>query len=422
MKLSLFSHEFHLNTIDGFQKIGRVVPFASSLLLIGIISLLIYHSSNNYKAMTSQQQYALTHQKQVPNHTHTGDNEECDIFKGHWIQDPNAYLYDNLSCPTLPDWKNCFKHGRKDREFVNWRWKPENCELPRFDAKAFLKIVQGKTMAFVGDSLARNHVESLLCLLSRELVPVQKGPEDEKSPTWYFPLYNFTLLKIWSPFLVKYKERIVNDNADLYLDEVDNKWAEKLPEIDYVIMSDNHWFFRKNYLYEHGNLIGCLHCGEQNLTDFEPHIALGKAFRTALGHINGCKGCKSIVTWVRTLSPGHFENGSWNAGGFCNRTRPFSEEELNVGGSYEMQLRKIQIEEVERARKEGTMAGNRFEILDITKLMFMRPDGHPNSHWHSHGVKGYNDCVHWCLPGPVDTWNDFLLAMLRKELNSTLKL
>jgi len=25
------------------------------------------------------------------------------------------------------------------------------------------------------------------------------------------------------------------------------------------------------------------------------------------------------------------------------------------------------------------------------------------------------DCVHWCLPGPVDTWNEFLLQMLKME-------
>lgn len=30
-------------------------------------------------------------------------------------------------------------------------------------------------------------------------------------------------------------------------------------------------------------------------------------------------------------------------------------------------------------------------------------------------VKDYNDCVHWCLPGPIDVWNEFLMAILEKE-------
>jgi len=54
-----------------------------------------------------------------------------------------------------------------DNDFLNWKWKPEQCELPMFDPKIFLNIVRGKKMAFIGDSVARNHMDSLLCLLSQ---------------------------------------------------------------------------------------------------------------------------------------------------------------------------------------------------------------------------------------------------------------
>ncbi|KAJ6887169.1 hypothetical protein NC651_027500 [Populus alba x Populus x berolinensis] len=47
--------------------------------------------------------------------------------------------------------------------------------------------------------------------------------------------------------------------------------------------------------------------------------------------------------------------------------------------------------------------------------MLMRPDGHPNSYWGNKWMKGYNDCVHWCIPGPIDAWNDFLIALLRRH-------
>jgi hypothetical protein len=33
----------------------------------------------------------------------------------------------------------------------------DGCEMPRFNAEAFLGAIRGKSMAFVGDSLARNH-------------------------------------------------------------------------------------------------------------------------------------------------------------------------------------------------------------------------------------------------------------------------
>lgn len=93
---------------------------------------------------------------------------DCDLFDGSWIleQEGNSLYYTNFSCPTIPHSKNCLLNGRPDEEFLHWRWKPDECVLPRFSAKAFLTFVKGKKMAFIGDSLARNHMESLLCLLS----------------------------------------------------------------------------------------------------------------------------------------------------------------------------------------------------------------------------------------------------------------
>ena len=49
--------------------------------------------------------------------------------------------------------------------------------------------------------------------------------------------------------------------------------------------------------------------------------------------------------------------------------------------------------------------------------LIVRVDGHPSryGHWLNENVTLYNDCVHWCLPGPIDTWSDFLLGMLKME-------
>lgn len=96
------------------------------------------------------------------------EQNTCDLFKGHWVPSlEGSTYYTNSSCTTIPDSKNCFKHGRKDTDFLKWKWRPEQCELPRFNPRSFLHIVRGKKMAFIGDSVARNHMESLLCLLSQ---------------------------------------------------------------------------------------------------------------------------------------------------------------------------------------------------------------------------------------------------------------
>lgn len=246
---------------------------------------------------------------------------------------------------------------------------------------------------------------------------IYKDSED-RFRTWYFPLHDFTLMTLWSKYLIVGEERMVNGTGssifDLQLDKVDNKWAKHLPEIDYAVISDGHWFFRIMYLHQGNNLTGCVYCSKPNVTDYNVSFAIRMAFRTALSHINSCKNCKGLVTLLRTFAPAHFENGAWNTGGYCNRTSPKNETEIDLE-SLDLVMRSIQMEEIERAKKEGEKRGKRFGVVDITRAMLMRPDGHPGAHWGNQWMKGYNDCVHWCMPGPVDYWNDLLMAVIRKE-------
>lgn len=89
----------------------------------------------------------------------------CDLYHGKWIYDSGGPLYKNDSCPVLTQTQNCQGNGRPDRGYENWRWKPNQCDLPRFDARKFLDLMKGKTIAFIGDSIARNQMESMLCIL-----------------------------------------------------------------------------------------------------------------------------------------------------------------------------------------------------------------------------------------------------------------
>ncbi|MED6138959.1 hypothetical protein PIB30_079346 [Stylosanthes scabra] len=94
----------------------------------------------------------------------TEETRKCNIFSGHWSPYPEGPYYD--TCPYIIEHLNCIKFGRPDKEFLKFRWKPYDCELPLFSAKEFLRLVQGKLMAFVGDSIARNQIASLLCLIN----------------------------------------------------------------------------------------------------------------------------------------------------------------------------------------------------------------------------------------------------------------
>jgi len=81
----------------------------------------------------------------------------------------------------------------------------------------------------------------------------------------------------------------------------------------------------------------------------------------------------------------------------------------------EWAIRNVQVEEASRAQNENRHRRRmNIEILDITKAMSMRPDAHPGIHWNNKWMRGYSDCSHWCLPGPIDMWNELLLSVLKK--------
>ncbi|CAK8533690.1 unnamed protein product [Lathyrus sativus] len=421
------------------------LPFIVTLLIITILSFFFLYSPNPLSIIPNQDLEIIQKQSQndeyhhaktfVPNQEHDTIEEHqhvspsklhkekktCDIFKGHWIRGlRGSSYYTNSSCPTIPDSKNCFKHGRMDSDFLNWKWKPEKCDLPMFDPKIFLNIVRGKKMAFIGDSVARNHMDSLLCLLSQEETPIDiyKDSED-KFRTYHFPKNGFTLMILWSRFLIEGEERIVNGTGsgtfDLQMDKVDEDWAKVIPELDYAIISGGHWFFRLMFLHEAGKLLGCIYCSEKNVKNYDIDFPLRLAFKTSLKYINNCKDCRKgkLFTIMRTFAPAHFENGIWNTGGYCNRTGPINEGEIDLN-RFELNLRNIQMEEFKEV-KNNNRGKTRFEILDVTNAMMMRPDGHPGEHWGNKWMKGYNDCTHWCLPGAIDVWNEFFLAVLQRE-------
>lgn len=95
------------------------------------------------------------------------------------------------------------------------------------------------------------------------------------------------------------------------------------------------------------------------------------------------------------------------------RQRPFRSDETRLDGM-NLEMYKIQLEEFRAAEKEGK---KKMRLMDTTLAMQLRPDGHPSryGHWPNANVTLYNDCVHWCLPGPIDSLGDVLLHMLKME-------
>lgn len=348
---------------------------------------------------------------------------QCNMFTGNWVPEEDGRYspyYTNATNCVIDDRQNCLKFGRPDTEFLKWRWKPDGCELPRFDGAQFLELVKGKSMAFVGDSLSRNQIESLVCMLASVAEPLNVSNILEKRMTrWEFAEQNFTLVAFWSIHLVRSEDAghkfASPSTMNVYLDEVDEFWANHIENFDYVIISAAQWFLRPLMYYEKGKLVGCYLCNEKNVTDLTKDYGIKMAFRTSfktlvnLTRFNG-------ITFLRTFTPQHYENGDWNGGGNCLRRRPFfSKEEADIG-EYFSKLYLNQVEELRSAEIEGKEKGLKFRVLDVTEMMSMRPDGHPNHYRRPPDPNStIADCVHWCLPGPVDTLNELLLYMMKME-------
>uniref|UniRef100_A0ACD5VCK3 Uncharacterized protein n=1 Tax=Avena sativa TaxID=4498 RepID=A0ACD5VCK3_AVESA len=342
-------------------------------------------------------------------------NRSCDIFKGEWVPDQGVPAYTNETCPVIHGHYDCMGYGRPDLGFLRWRWRPDGCELAPFDAARFLGAMSGKSVAFVGDSLARNQMHSLVCLLARAEPPV---PWTKGGYVYRYERHGFTVADFWSPFLV----RAVETDPDgrnpawrgaglwrLHLDEPDPGWAAHVGKFDVVVVSAGSWFYRPSLFYERGRLVGCSGCLAANVTDLTLRYSLRLAFRSALRVAVGAS--RTVV--VRTISPSHYENGTRSEDGDCVRTRPLRRGEWEMDVE-QKEMHRIQVEEFAAAEAAARGEGVRMLLMDATEAMAMRPDAHPGMYrlWEKERFRVSRDCLHWCLPGAMDTCNDMLLHLL----------
>ncbi|XP_022737290.1 protein YLS7-like [Durio zibethinus] len=351
----------------------------------------------------------------------------CDLYHGNWFYDPQGPLYTNNSCPVLTQMQNCQGNGRTDKEYENWRWKPSKCDLPRFDAKKFLELMRGKTLAFIGDSVARNQMESMLCLLWQVEVPKNQG--NRRMQRWYFRSTSVMIVRIWSSWLVHQ----TSENFDfapegvtkLHLDAPDNNFMEFIPKFDVIVISSGHWFAKQSvYILSNEIVGGQLWWPDRSRPMKVNNIdAFGISIETILSAIVTHPNYTGL-TIVRSFSPDHYEGGAWNTGGSCTgKVKPLATGELVENGFTNIMHNK-QLTGFERAVKKATNK-SKLRLMDITEAFGYRHDGHPGPYRNpdpnkitKRGPDGKpppQDCLHWCMPGPVDTWNELVLEIVTRE-------
>ncbi|XP_062232858.1 xyloglucan O-acetyltransferase 1-like [Phragmites australis] len=275
---------------------------------------------------------------------------------------------------------------------------------------------------FVGDSAARNQAEALVCFLSTVSRPETVHQYDDhvgkKFWRWSFPApHDVVVLTYWSPFLVRAggrSEDFVLAQDILFLDELNEPWTAEADAMDVMVISAGHWFDRPAIYLDNGLVAGVQNRPDVNRTQMSFLGVYHEVLRRTLEFVNANSTTDKLVV-VSTIAPAHFDRRySWNHRDACSRTALYEEGETQVG-STDAELRKAVLEEVAAAVVRWRRSELRFEVLDVTRLVAMRPDVHPGPHLFRDAYRDWplpetvaNDCLHWCSPGPIDTFNDIL--------------
>ncbi|KAL6519221.1 Protein trichome birefringence-like 16 [Orobanche gracilis] len=275
--------------------------------------------------------------------------------------------------------------------------------------------MQDKTLAFVGDSLGRQQFQSLMCMVTggQEMPHVlnvgyeyglvkARGAVRPDGWAYRFPSTNTTILYYWSASLCDLEPiNVTNPSTDIamHLDRPPSFLRRFIHKFHVLVLNTGHHWNR----------------GKLNANRWVMYVGGVPSTNRKIADVGGAKNftIHSIVKWVdsqlplypgltaffRSISPRHFFNGDWNTGGTCDNTTPLS------GG------KEVVKDESSDPFAAGAVRGTGVRLLDITALSELRDEGHI-SLYSIKATPGMQDCLHWCLPGVPDTWNEILFAQI----------
>ncbi|KAI7858862.1 GDSL/SGNH-like acyl-esterase family found in Pmr5 and Cas1p-domain-containing protein [Circinella umbellata] len=299
-------------------------------------------------------------------------------------------------CYRRPDEKGEFARAR---HILDYQWKPKKCELVPFDANAFSAYIADHPLLFVGDSINQLEYESMACLLGEKLY----NPTGDTNITgghdmWASQLVHESKLQVQgavslaylrSDYLVRlddFKLLDPNDDEGFVIGRGSNyPWKHALSRFHHIVLNTGpHWHTNKKW--------------GPNESDEEMVVAYKKAMKIVVDYLTDNMTPLQRI-WIRSTPYGHLE---------CSKyTEPSKVPHVpqRKPGEFQWDMH-VKFDEVWKDLIEET-GDDRIRFFNVSSMANLRGDAHsrPDS-----------DCLHTCLPGPVDDWNKLLFSEIAREI------
>ena len=313
---------------------------------------------------------------------------EC-LTRGVWKSAPLRQPAAGYAFCRVDERQDC----RRRPHHLSWEWIPDDPTCVPTDTRpvSFLHRHAGQHIAFVGDSLARNLFESLLCLVSgapdvvhvtrmplprhkprhRKTFDVKGVSDDQRVRLTYVPSH---FLAAATHMPGSDPEYVLGDPSAV----ATASWTHVLQEVDTIVLHVGGWFPRDPLFMAN-------------------ETVLDTALAGALAHVRLVAGFTGRVVVV-TPSPSHWDGPD----GVCGASTPLQLPDLNA------HTRRVH-NGVVRGLKAAAAGGVAdVEVVDISTVAGTRGDAHPENLVTRPDGTWATDCQHHCLPGVPDTINEVM--------------